>query len=459
MTKKRIRKWNGSLRNRLLLVLLFGTLLAGAVYLLTRTAINSYISNSYLAEENKQNREKEYLRELQDYIIEENLSSKDTKKLTSWVRRNRYVYLLVYKDDELFFSSDDAETPEGGKGDPLSGGITVDYPTRDKLIENAKNNGLYPLTMSDGTLFASLADFTEYFYYDLSNLVSLLFAMLAIGFVMVLYFHRITRRITHLADDVTLVSGGDMHHVIRAEGGDEISALSRNVEQMRSSILENLEKERRAVDANVELITSMSHDIRTPLTVLLGYLDVMKMRTGDETMQSYLQASENTAMRLKDLSDDLFQYFLVFGKDNELNLQPYDAETLIGQLFSEHILLLQENGYTVRTEGAFTGPMTITVDAPKMMRIIDNLFSNFTKYAEKSEPILLKITPSETSIWLHFENKVIKTPTHAESNHIGLRTCKKIADAMHLAFSFEQRGDLYVTYLNIPVTKTEETGK
>ena len=80
---------------------------------------------------------------------------------------------------------------------------------------------------------------------------------------------------------VGYVADGDTGHHVNMEGYDEITALSRSVEQMRVSILAKIESERKAIEANSELITSMSHDIRTPLTVLLGYIDMMKERSED----------------------------------------------------------------------------------------------------------------------------------------------------------------------------------
>ena len=92
-------------------------------------------------------------------------------------------------------------------------------------------------------------------------------------------------------------------------------------------MLENLEKEHAALEANKELITAMSHDIRTPLTVLLGYIDIMKLNApeGDD-MRQYIEASERTALRLKKMSDDMFGYFLVYGGGIEVEVEECDAD-------------------------------------------------------------------------------------------------------------------------------------
>ena len=72
----------------------------------------------------------------------------------------------------------------------------------------------------------------------------------------------------------------------------------------------------------------------------------------DKAVQEYLKAAESTAMRLKKLSDDMFGYFLVFGgKELEINMESYDAATLIDQMLFEHITLMRESGYNVAFDG------------------------------------------------------------------------------------------------------------
>ena len=224
---------------------------------------------------------------------------------------------------------------------------------------------------------------------------------------------------------------------------------------MRASIVLTLEKEREAINANTDLITSMSHDIRTPLTVLLGYLDVMKMQTTDETTRQYIRASELTALRLKKLSDDMFQYFLVFsGEENDLTMQDYDGRTLLEQMLSEHVILLRENGFTVETEHAeniLQDVPYIRTDAPHCMRIVDNVFSNIMKYTAKEEPILIRFEEDEAWVSVEFRNAIRADADLAESTGIGLKTCKKLASLVAESFEYFTEGDSFICRLVIPI--------
>lgn len=480
MTKTKIKRPAGSLFLTLAIVFAIGFSLATAGFLAVRVGFERYIENTYLSEENKQTRELSYVEDLQNYIKENGIESTDAKLFSEWVKMQKYVYLMIYKDDELFFSSDmEIEDESPGKDEkpdkPTDGtdggeetdgkqeapstpgnGITVDMPTYEELKEYAAKNDLHPINVGDGVLFASIADFTEYLYYDVSNILSLVAAMVGFALVFIIFFSKILGRVTRLAADVNRVAEGDMTYSIRSRGNDEISRLSSQVENMRSSILENLEREREVRAANEELITSMSHDIRTPLTVLLGYIDVMKMHPHDEAMGDYIKATEATALRLKKLSDDMFGYFLVFGdRAIEANIQDYDGETLLSQMLDEHVLLLRENGYTVScTEREGIEGICIMTDAPKAMRLIDNIFSNLHKYSDPERPITVGVGVEGERLLLTVENRIAKYSRTAESNGIGLKTCVKLAELLDIGFSYEKSADSFKCVIAFP-TKRE----
>lgn len=463
--KSFVKRLAYSLKTRMTLVITLGVIVAAALYIITRFSITYVVDTYYNREENRRAREEEYISDLQSYIDKNGIASHDTAMITKWVRSNRHIYLIIYKDNELFYSGGVYDDPSDGQTPqvPLpgaSGGVTVDYPSLEEIKKYAEENDLHPLSLSDGTLFASIADYTEYLYYDVANIVSLIAAFIALAAVMMIYFHDITKRLARLAEDVSIVSEVDMNHSITAEGHDELTTLSQNVEQMRSSILENLEKEREALDANAELITSMSHDIRTPLTVLLGYLDIMRSQSNDETMQSYIKASESTAMRLKDLSDDMFRYFLVFsGKDIDVEMADYDARTLIAQLFAEHALLLSERGYQLNVfspEGVLTETDIIRTDAPKLMRIVDNVFSNIAKYADKGKPIDISLEGSEKQLSVIVSNSIPGEASGAESNGIGIKTCYKLAEALGIGFEALQTEGGYAVKMTFEIREAND---
>jgi len=454
-------------------VFFFAALIGVGIYFSLHAVSIAYIDTVYTSEENKKEREQNYLEDLKSFINENEISLSDTSKISEWVRENKYVYLLISKEGEIFFTSDDAvdEDDEGQttpdsegagsngdqsdeKNDDIGGGITVTYPSREELLEYAKVNDMHPIELSDGLAAASFVEFTEYLYYDIANIVTLVLAFMFLMLVMLMYIRRVTGRILDLGDDVNAVAAGNTASVIAVSGKDEIATLAANVENMRSSMVENYEKEKAALNANSELITSMSHDIRTPLTVLLGYLDIMRASSeGNEEMQAYIKAAESTALRLKRLSDDMFGYLLVFGNSNSQPvLEEYNADTLIGQMLSEHVLLISESGYNIDASAtdynSIVGKKIVT-DPQSLVRIFDNAFSNLYKYADKQNPIKISIRAEACDIIVEISNHIRHDGEKVESNGIGLRTCKKLAEQINAGFEFGGDGETYSVKLTL----------
>ncbi|MBQ2794218.1 MAG: hypothetical protein IJF05_05940 [Clostridia bacterium] len=502
MPRTVFRKSFRSMRLAMLTATVISVGLAIGAFLLIQLGATSYIKNNYISEENKLKREMEYARELQEYVIENDLSSGDVEMLAKWAQGNRYLYVMIHKDDKLLFETgkfddefkkptdtpdegnteqppeppvgdenteggtengdsteSDAETGEEDGRGSIGSGITVDMPTREELVKYAIENGAHLITMSDASVLVSMADFSEYLYYDITNITAILAAVIVLASSVLLYSHGVTRRITKIAGDVAIVVDGNMYHSIRTDGKDELGRLSHDVESMRSTMLENLKKEREAMDANAELVTSMSHDIRTPLTVLLGYLNVMKLHSTDEEMLSYIRASEKTALRLKKLSDDMFNYFLLFGGGaSEVDLQDYDAYTLLDQMLSEHVLLLREQGYNVESDVAEIrgGKPTVRTDANYLKRIVENVISNVFKYADIEKPVLFSGRVEGESVYVSVTNGVRTDSADAESNGIGIKTCRKLAGEMGARLETEEADGKYTVTLTLPLTATEE---
>ena len=457
------------MRFRFLVVFFFAALIGIGVYVSTHAISIAYIDTVYTSEENKDKREQNYLEDLQQFIEDNEITIENTSKISEWVRANRYVYLLLSKEGEIFFTSDDAtndddesdssdgdtdaDTDGDGKGDESGNGVTVKYPSREELLNKANENE-YIIDLKDGVATASFVEFTEYLYYDVVNIATIVIAFSIMLFIMMLYIKRVTGRILDLGESVNIVAAGNTESVISVNGKDEIATLAANVENMRSSMVENYEKERAALNANSELITSMSHDIRTPLTVLLGYLDIMQATSeGDEQMQGYIKAAESTALRLKRLSDDMFGYLLVFGNSGTgPSMETYNADTLIGQMLSEHILLIGESGYDIDTSGidhdSLRGKQIIT-DPQSLVRIFDNAFSNLYKYADKEKPIKITISAQACQINVEISNHIRKDGEKVESNCIGLRTCKKLAEQLKAGFVCGGDGERYSVRLTL----------
>lgn len=172
--------------------------------------------------------------------------------------------------------------------------------------------------------------------------------------VLVLFFiNKKTSYIGVLEKEIKILEGGNLDYPITLKGKDELSSLAQSINEMRKSFIERLESEEQARVANSELVTAMSHDLRTPLTALVGYLDIIEYKKyqDQEALAKYIHSSREKAYQIKHLSDKLFEYFTVYNtEENDLEFESYDGIQLMDQLIDEQSMLLENHGFRVAWE-------------------------------------------------------------------------------------------------------------
>ena len=205
----------------------------------------------------------------------------------------------------------------------------------------------------------------------------------------------------------------------------------------------------------------MSHDIRTPLTSLIGYLDIIESGkySSPEEEKRYIRSCRDKAFQLRDLSDKLFQYFLVFGSSGkEKKLEVYDAGILLQQIVSEHVAELMSYGYMIDFDYTVPEKVEMAADISGLRRLFDNIFSNIMKYADKRRHVSIEASVQEGLITVRIINGVLETSRKVESNNIGLKTCEKICRDMDGTFEYHDDGLLFKIRITIPVYE-EQAGE
>ena len=463
MTDFKIRRREPRFRSLylgLILNVLKGILIAILIYFALYISSRHVIKYWYVTPQNQHLRRLNYVNELQEYVKENNISEDTVDKIADWTRANPYVYLMVYENSRIQpmgYNAAPADSPGPKTKFTEYAGSRIDESlARDELIAAATSGGYYKITLSDGSVTIAIAEYTQNLYYLTFNLMSITVAAFSFFMTLLKYIRMLIDRIKRFESDVTIVSEIDMDYAIVSEGADELSNLSGKVEQMRNKMLGHIKSETEAREANTELITSISHDIRTPLTVLMGYIEMMKKHQEyDDVMESYISATESTALRLKQLSDDMLKYSLAFGDaEGAIKLEEYDAITLFEQLLSEHFLLMREMGYDIsltRSDNGLNPGDMIRTDAPNLMRIVDNIFSNLRKYADPEEPISFYYGVENKKLTIECKNKIRLNTEGAESNGIGLKTCVRLASLVAEKFEYWQEDDYFSCRLVIGV--------
>lgn len=220
------------------------------------------------------------------------------------------------------------------------------------------------------------------------------------SFIVLFYIltKRKMRNIEELALGLLEISKGNLHHRVTTRGKDELGSLGRNINHMAEELQRTIEEERKAERTKNELITNVSHDLRTPLTLIIGYLRLLKDKNFEDERQadSYLQIASNKSEKLKSLIDDLFEYTKLSSMESPLESERLCLKELLEQLAEELVTYAEENEITL--ERSFPpGKLMVDVDASKMIRVFENLLSNAIKYSKKPGSIQLSMAVEQDS--------------------------------------------------------------
>lgn len=326
-----------------------------------------------------------------------------------------------------------------------------------ETVDPALGDVLYSIPFADGSSLVSLTEYSEMRYYTLVSNASLAAAVFMLVGTLLVYSSSLTRRVSTLSRMVTRVADGELEAPITPRGRDELYLLAADVEAMRSALMQRLHSEQQAWQTNSELITAISHDIRNPLTSLLGYADLLAggQITDPAEQAQYLATCRDKAHQLKELTDELFGYFVVFGAPTlKVNAEQLDLRILLEQLLGEAVFHLQAQGQPVDyTPLPDDCAVTATLDVMLLKRVFDNVFSNLQKYADHTRPVTVAVRCAGGAVDIALTNAIPAVRRRTESNCIGLRSCARIAQALGLGFSYgvqDAAGSRYAVQLSIP---------
>ena len=209
-----------------------------------------------------------------------------------------------------------------------------------------------------------------------------------------------------IAQGLKRIANGELDYRIEEKGKDEFKNLAVNINYMSEEIKKKIEAERNAEKTKADLITNVSHDLRTPLTSIMGYIGLIKNKKYDneETMMEYLNIAFKKSEKLKCLIEDLFEYTKLNNDGIKLKLSEVNLNEFILQLTDELAPIFDENGITIINKSSEEGIM-VNVDTDKMLRVFENLLTNAIKYSYKPGKVIIGVYKSEKSAIVAIKNK------------------------------------------------------
>lgn len=238
-------------------------------------------------------------------------------------------------------------------------------------------------------------------------LCCLLAGILVFSASFLLLQHKAMAYMGKISTAVQNISDGDLNTSIDVVGDDEFSAMAENLNKMVEDIRDLMDRERESERTKNELITNIAHDLRTPLTSIIGYLELLSGGKGSELApeveKKYIDIAFTKAKRLEKLIEDLFGFTkMTYGKA-AMRITQVDIIKLLGQLLEEFYPSFADKNLTYELVSNVPAQV-ITADGNLLARLFDNLINNAIKYGAEGKRILVRVHAEEEVVTVSVTN-------------------------------------------------------
>ncbi|AEB93960.1 MAG: HAMP domain-containing sensor histidine kinase [Lactobacillus johnsonii] len=221
----------------------------------------------------------------------------------------------------------------------------------------------------------------------------LFISFMLVGDAIVVYWRLIRRyrqmQLRHVIDELHYIADGHFDHRIPFVVKTDLQKVIDSINALVDSTVASMEEERQIEQSKDDLITNVSHDIRTPLTSIIGYLGLLKSSELNEDQTKYIQIAYDKALQMKALAEDLFEYTtLRSSTNNKLVLTPLHVNSMLEQVAAGFELEAEKKNIAFNV---VTRPRDLVIDADAKMivRMLNNLISNALKYGRGATEINL----------------------------------------------------------------------
>ncbi len=271
---------------------------------------------------------------------------------------------------------------------------------------------------------------------------------ISIGTFFGIILHFLKKKMNSVAvvkDEILRMASGNLRDQVPKMGEDEIGIIAEELDHLRVVLQETILREKESRKANQDLITVMSHDLRTPLTILNGYLEVLARNRNPAMNQTYIERCLQKTKDIREMTDRMFEYALVFEEGNtpEIVKMPVD---FLQKCIEENCDFIRLSGFQAEV-ALFDQKQYILGDPGMIKRIFHNLFSNILKYGDKQTAIVVKGRLCADVYAMTLSNAIRQDNSKVESNCIGLKSVEKMMQQLGGEIEVHEEKDRFTVNL------------
>lgn len=267
--------------------------------------------------------------------------------------------------------------------------------------------------------------------------------------------------LSYIMEGTQRIKNGDIHHKLSLIDNDNFTTLAENINNIRDGLDKAIDNQLKSERMKSELITNVSHDLKTPLTSIINYVELIKKEEdiSPEYLKDYINVLDSKSKRLKILIEDLFEASKASSGNIELNMERIDITQLLRQSIGEMEEKLSEANLDLKVNVP-DEKVYIRADGRRLYRVLENLLSNISKYSLSNTRVYIDITEVDDKVRLTMKNissyelnfdpqeimerfKRADDSRNTEGSGLGLAIARDLVNLQGGNFDIDIDGDLF----------------
>jgi signal transduction histidine kinase len=403
------------------------------------TAIMGYVRNTHFLEK-EQDR---LIHSLQAFVKKNAIGPTSIARINEWKKSEKYVRVIFFRDKTPFYDSDWPEYYAAGTGE----NNTTVYSPNSSISLNGVSTPVY------------LDFFSEYKFYEFATAIQLLFSFIIFTGILVFFTSKHLSYINQIAFGIGILEGGNLEYEIPVRGTNELATLATSLNDMRKAFMKKNESITDNQQYGMENLSAISHDLRTPLTTLILFIEIIKTKKNitNEERDHYIQKLSVIANKIRVLSENLDDFTSEKNRYSAQLDNPQPMKNILDEVLSETIVFLKERNFTIIRRMRIKDEI-VQVNNHFIYRIIDNVISNIDRYAAHDHPVVILAKRRRDSVCISFTNAIAPRTDSMETSKLGLTLVKEMMHKMNGTCTITNQANTFEISLAFPVINRTNVG-